>query len=75
MCYFVFLQELAEEMEEREVHMSALAATTQNIAEEFPNLEEEGEKPGVMDEVDVSQHVVILCCNPYQLSCPGSSVG
>ena len=38
-------------MEEREVPLSALTATAQNIAEEFPNLEEERESPGVMDEV------------------------
>ena len=48
---FYFLQELVVEMEEREVPLSALIATAQNIAEEFPNLEEERESPGVMDEV------------------------
>ena len=38
-------------MEEKEVPMSALTATAQNISEEFPNLEEGEGEPKVMDEV------------------------
>ena len=47
-------------MGEKEMLLSALTATAQNISEEFPNLEERGEEdPGVTAEV--TTHVVHTC--------------
>ena len=48
-------------MGEKEVLLSALTATAQNISEEFPNLEERGEDPGVTAEVTTHVQHTLFC--------------